>query len=251
MAALATFVKWKIKVPGVSVELTAGQEDQFDEPRDAAGADILGYYCQNIFEMKNFAGAYTSRERGIFGVHYINTTGGELDTTWTSADYAAAEAATQAMISGNPSFFSNGMKLVEHRWYPFGPGATPPNPPSRVTSSLSISGSASTSYVRQVASNVTLRTTLRKHWGRIYLPVSTAIVFDTNGQASTGNVDQLATLARTWLLAAETSQGVMPCVYDRARKQAFGVTSIEVDSVPDVQRRRRPRDSGYRKVLSV
>jgi hypothetical protein len=68
---------------------------------------------------------------------------------------------------------------------------------------------------------------------------------------STGNVDNVANLARTMLLAAETSQGVVPVVWDRTRKQAYSVTAIEVDSVPDIIRRRRPRDPLYKKILTV
>jgi hypothetical protein len=251
VALLAVFRRTKVKLPGVSIDITAGQETQFEETQSAVSGTPFGYYCQNVFEMKNYSGAYTTRERGLFGIHYMNTTGGALDTTWTSADYAAAEAAVQAFWTGNPLYFSNGCRLVEHRWYAFGPEVVQPNPPARVTTITPIQGTTTSAWTRQVATSITMRTALRTHWGRFYLPTCESALYDTNGQMGTTAVDNFATLMRTMLLAAQTSQGVTPVVYDRNRKIAFSVSAIEVDSVPDIIRRRRPRDTGYKKILTA
>lgn len=235
----------------MSIDVTSGEESQFEETQTIASGTPMGYYVQNIFEMQNYSGSYTTRERGMYGLHYVNSTGGNIDTTWTSADYAAVESAIQAFWTGNPTYFSDSVRLVEHRWYAFGPEVIAPNPPSRVTTlGTPIAGTSTGAFVRQVACTVTLRTALRRHWGRIYLPFVSS-VYVTDGQLTSGNVDSLTTAARTMLLAAETSQGVVPVVWDRTRKLAYTVTGIEVDSVPDIQRRRRPRDTGYRKILSA
>jgi hypothetical protein len=255
MATIASFFKFKVKIPGVSVELTASDEAQFTDKIDSADVDKMGHYVMNIFEMKNYSGAWTTRERGLFGIHYINQTGGALDSSWVTADFTAVETAIQAFFTARAGDLPNGMRLVEHRWYPYGPGfigtKASPIPPARVTTlGTPIVGSSSGVWVRQVATNCTLRTTLRKHWGRIYLPFVTS-GFATEGQYPSANVDAFLGSAKTMLTAAESSQGVVPVVYDRLRKQAYGVIAYEMDSVPDIQRRRRPRDPGYRKVLTA
>lgn len=209
-----------------------------------------GYYSQHKFQMQDSTGAWTDREVGMFGVHWINTTGGDLDVTWTTADYTAVETGIQTMWTALGSFISSSCRLVEHRWYAYGPGVIAPNPPSRVTTITPIPGTATAAFfTRQVGSTVTLRTPLRRHWGRIYLPVSSGQV-QANGQWTTAACDTLAAAAKTGLTSASSSQGIVPVVWDRARKSALGVTSYEVDSVPDVIRRRRPRTTLYRAILT-
>jgi len=251
---LATFFKFKIHVPGVSIDLAAGSESQFDSTYSSDGSKPMGQYLTNIFEMQDYGGAWTHRERGQFGIHYVNVTSGALDQTWTTADYTAVESAMGTLWTALSEYISNEVRLVEHRWYPFGPGfvgtKSAPIPPSRVlTLGTPLVGSNVSSPVRQVGSTVTLRTTLRRHWGRFYLPIGSS-VWTTHGQGSSAFVDVIANSARTAMTGPESSQGVSPVVYDRARQQAYGVIAIECDSVPDIQRRRRPRDPGYRKIIT-
>lgn len=250
MGVLGSFVRFKVDFSAGSSSLTSGENGQFVESRTVSPTNPLGYYSQHLFEMKNYGGSFITRERGQFGIHWINLTSGEVDTSWITADYTAVEGAIETMWSAIAGRISSECRLVEHRWYPFGVGVVPPNPPSRVnTLTTPIAGTATGGWIRQVASTVTLRTTLRRHWGRIYLPIANS-QWDTNGQLSSGVADALASAARTALLVSPNSQGVVPVVYDRNRKIAFGVTALEVDSVPDIQRRRRPRDTGYRKIYT-
>lgn len=250
MALLATYRRVKVHLPGVSIDVTSGESGQFEETQSGTSGTPFGYYCQNVFEMQNYAGAYTARERGMYGIHYLNSTGGELDTTWTSADFAAVEAANATLWSTIGGYISDSCRLVEHRWYAFGPEVVKPNPPARVTTlATPIAGASTGAWVRQASSTVTLRTALRRHWGRFYLPIVSSIM-STDGQLPAANVDTLAAQARTLLTGPETSQGVVPVVWDRTRKLAYTVTAIEVDSVPDVIRRRRPRDTGYKKIYT-
>jgi hypothetical protein len=252
---LATFNAWKVKIPGVSIEMVSSDEAQFTSALTSSDTNLVGYYLMAIFEMKNSAGTFTTRERGMYGIHYVNATSGALDTTWTTADYTAVESAHTTFWGAIPGLFAPDVRLVEFRWYPFGPGfhgtKSSPVPPSRVLQIGSPpTGTTGGAMIRQVGSTVTLRTALRRHWGRFYLPV-TSSQFATQGQMSTGNVDALAAAARTMLTAPEASQGVSPVVWDRTRKQALGVTAIEADSVPDIVRRRRPRDPAYKKIYTV
>jgi hypothetical protein len=248
MTAIASFFNVKIHLPGVSAELTASDSDHFDDIKASTDTTKFGYYVQNIFEMKNASGAFTTRERGLYGIHYVNSTSGELDTTWTSADFAAVETALQAMWSTNAGFFPDSCRLVEHRWYPFGPGVVEPNPAYRVTTlGTPKVGTSTATWIRQVATTATFRTALRRHWGRIYLPLS-LVSYSSTGQMTSGDAAAILAFVRTALTGAEASQGVVPVVYDRNRKVAMTIRSYEVDSVPDIQRRRRPRDTAFRSV---
>jgi hypothetical protein len=197
-------------------------------------------YCQHVFEFKDATGVFSVRERGVCGLHYMNTTSDALDPTWVNADYAACEAGFETFWSAIASSLSNDVRLVEHRWYPFGPGVLPPTPPSRVQPvATPIAGTGVSGYVHQAGSTVTLRTALRKHWGRFYLP-SCGQGATTGGQLGATQVNAYANAART-LMSAGNTQGIVPVIYDRVRKTMFGITAVEVDSVPDIQRRRRPR----------
>lgn len=248
--ALVAWTRVKVRLPGVSVDYGSGEESQFTETQSASGSTLLGYYCQNIFEMKNYTGAYSARERGMFGIHWLNTTAGSVDTTWTTADFTAVESAVQTMWNGLSTYISPDCKLIMHRWYAFGPGVLKPNPVFRETTlGTPISGGGTGAQIHQVASTITLRTALRKHWGRFYLPISCNLP-STSGQMSSTQVDNLASAARTMLIASEATQGITPVVYDRARGNALSVLAIEADSVPDIIRRRRPRDTGYKKIYT-
>lgn len=222
----------------------------FDRHVENATAPIYGYYCQHVFEGKDVSATFSTRERGLFGMHYVNSTGGDLDTTWTTADYTAVEAAVQAFWTANASNISADWRLVEHRWYPFGPAVVPPNPPVRVTTlGTPIVGSGGNGVAHQLASTVTFRTALRRHWGRIYIPFSGMQGF-FGGQGPDATVDALANSARTMITGPATSQGVMPVIWDRNRKVALGITAIEADGIPDIVRRRRPRTPHYKKILT-
>jgi hypothetical protein len=250
VAVLASFVRFLVDFTAGSGDLGPAQEAQFSERRTLADPPIVGYYSQHIFEMKNQAGAFTTRERGMFGLHWLNTTGGEPDVSWVAADYAAVETGVAALWSTTPTYIGTDIRLVEHRWYAYGPGVVAPNPPSRITVIGSPPvGTNSSNGPHQLASTVTLRTTLRRHWGRIYLPVASSL-FGAGGQMTQTNCDNLVNSARANLIGTPSAQGVLPVVWDRNRKLVFGVTQLEVDSVPDIVRRRRPRDTAFRSIVS-
>lgn len=221
------------------------------ETQHATVGTPLGYMSQHVFQMRNNAGAYTDRERGMFSIHWVNSTGGNLDTTWIAADYLAVEAAAEAFWAANGSKISSDFRLVEHRWYAYGAGILPPNPPSRVTTiGTPVVGSATTGYVHQLATTITIRTALRRHWGRFYMPVDGGQP-SGGGQFSAAWCDAVAAAARTFLAVTPAVQGIYPVVWDKNRKLAFTMTQLEVDSVPDIIRRRRPRTTNYKKLISA
>lgn len=224
---------------------------QFDRHVENPTSPIFGYYVQHIWQMKDQSGTFSDKERAMCGVHWINTTGGDPDYTWTSADYALIESGFQTLFTSLAGNMSTDHKLVEHRWYAFGPGVFPPNPPSRITTIASpIAGSGTQIWPHQAAETLTFRTPLRKHWGRIYLPLGTTGMGNPGGQYAQAVVDSFAAAGSTYLKSG-TANGLTPVVWDRLRKSALGVTAIEADSVPDIIRRRRPRQAFYKKILTT
>jgi hypothetical protein len=250
VAALGSFVHFRVEFDAGSGSYSPAENGQYTETRTVPSTNPVGYYSQHIWQMKNAGGTFTDRERAMFGVHWLNLTSGEVDTTWTAADYLSVESAVEAFFTAQLAKISSDIKLIEHRWYAYGIGVVPPNPPSRITTiATPLVGTNASFSAHQMSSTVTLRTSLRRHWGRIYMPIADAAT-STGGQFSSSTVDSLAASARTMLMVTPSAQGIVPVVYDRTRHILNGVTAVEVDSVPDVVRRRRPRDSAYKKIYT-
>lgn len=248
---IVTFARVIVFVSAAAWSNWSTIEGLFDAVHTEPDEPIFGHYCQFVFGMQNAAGSFTTDERGIFGIHYLNTTGGALDTTWTAADFASVELAAAAWWSGSTGKFSTGCRLEEFRWYPFGPGVAPPNPPARITTlATPIAGTNALAWPHQMAGTVTFRTTLRAHWGRIYVPWTPAGVGPT-GRNSAAIVDGMMVDVLPFLTDPGESQGVVPVVWDRNRKSAFTITALEIDDVPDVIRRRRPAKTNYRKIVDT
>lgn len=220
----------------------------FDRVEVDEAQPIFGYrYVAVIDQRDAAAGVWT--ERAQYSIAFVNVTGGDPDYTWTTADFQAIESGSEAFWTALASSIPSTFRLAEHRWYAFGPGVTPPNPVHRfVTLTTPIAGTAGVGTFSQGACAITLKTTLRKHWGRFYLPYS-ATRLDAAGRILTANVDAVATAARTFLTSG-SGQGVFPCVYDSTKKVVNGMTAIQVDDIADIVRRRRQAVTQYRKVFT-
>lgn len=219
----------------------------FDRVEIDSSHPIYGYrYVAVIGQRDAVSGAWTQRAQ--YSIAYVNVTSGDPDFTWTTGDYTAIETASEAFWTALAARIPTSYRLEEHRWYAYGPGVTPPNPVTRyVTLATPIAGTSTGATHMSAAMAVTLKTTLRKHWGRFYVPVSVqGFPFDAAGRASSSNVDTFASAARTFLTAGSAA-GVLPAVWDDAHKVVHGMTAIQVDDIPDVIRRRRQSVTQYRK----
>lgn len=229
-------------------------EALFDRVVDTESAvPLFGYRMVAVMGEKDASGgAWTQRAQ--FGVHWLNTTGGDLDTTWTSGDFSAVETGLQTFWSGLSTWVSSIYRLEEIRWYGYGPDTVgtkdDPIPVYRVTAVAGTpQGGASSGSPSTNACAITLKTALRKHWGRFYVPIN-ATKLDVAGRLSSANCDTLAAAAQAFLRSGE-SAGVYPVVYDKARKSAFTANDLQVDDIADVIRRRRQSVTQYRKVLPI
>ena len=174
---------------------------------------------------------------------------GDPTPSWDSSDYSNAETIIEAWWAAVKSYFPTTVKFEEIRWYQEGPSIVPPNPVVRTTS-VAVTGSSSNAGLPpQVSSTVTLQTPLRKYWGRFYVPNVAEDVLTGSGN-STGRfnstfVDLLSDSSHD-MFDDLGGIGLIPAVYSRAGQSFMAVTGVEVDDVPDVQRRRRFATTGYR-----
>jgi hypothetical protein len=179
----------------------------------------------------------------------INITSSVLDSTWTSGDFSAVEAIADTFWNAVKGNIPNIWTLAEYRWYRLGPGATPPEPAVRVTTRALAATVSGATMPPQVAQSVTLKTGLRKHWGRFYLPgPGSAGVAGTSGHFTTGVTDATANAMHAAIGSLAAADFYL-VVFNAARSRMFNVESLQVDDVPDIIRRRRPKHGIYYKRL--
>lgn len=180
----------------------------------------------------------------------VNITGGVADDTWTAGDFTTVESALDTYWGAIKSMYHTGVVLTEYRWYRKGPGAAPPEPTVRVTA-RSVAGTSGTGPVpQQCAVTTSLRTALRKHWGRMYLPAPTIANLAAGGLLSNTAVDAYGAAFNTLITTLETAD-FYPVVYSGTRQRAYAINRVVVDNVVDIQRRRRPERQTYQKVYGA
>jgi hypothetical protein len=191
-----------------------------------------------------------SMDRVQTHIDFMNITAGAPDDTWTAGDFTTVEGAIDAFWGSVKSMYHTGTVLSELRWYRVGPGAAPPEPTVRVQP-RSVAGTSGTGPMpQQVAVTISLRTALRKHWGRMYLPVPTITQLAAGGLLSSVAVDAYAAAFNTLVTTVETAD-FYPVVYSRTKQRAYAVNRVVVDNVADIQRRRRPEKATYQKVYGA
>jgi hypothetical protein len=180
-------------------------------------------------------------------------------------EYAYVPTAELSTIEGHLDTFYTNIKdnissqytLVAYVWHHYnadlprdksGRGLKPG--PAVRTTIKALPGSVATSRAPdQLTSTITWRTTSRRHWGRVYIPGIAASKFDTTyGRLTTATVDDLSAAGLTLHTATQTA-GYQLVVASQLHPGVLTPTQIEVDDVPDIQRRRRAKRPSYRSIL--
>jgi hypothetical protein len=180
-------------------------------------------------------------------LHFVNTAGELPGAPASDTQKAAVETAFGTFWTSAKAWCPPAVRLSQYRWYHLTFDDPLSGPPTRATQITEVAGNNSVIEVAQCATSITMRTALRKHWGRIYLP---GVHNVTGGFQANSEVDQLAAYWSTFLKACQTAQ-LVPVIYSGTRQMVFSITAIEVDNVPDVVRRRRPHNSTYKKILTA
>lgn len=187
--------------------------------------------------------------------------GASFDSNWTPANYTSVEDALKTWwqaIRGNWRGFTIADSF---RWYLAGPawqptgGPDPSNPPVRVTA-YGFAGTSSGGPVMspQTAITVTKIVSVRKRWGRIYLPGGMLTsVADNDGRIASATQTALLSAAVAFANTCRAA-GLRPVVWSRGKDAyttikgnaipahpptAYEITDLQVDNLFDVIRSRR------------
>jgi hypothetical protein len=209
--------------------------------------------------------AGTTEDRAQLAMHFLNITGGNIDSSWTTADFnslggpfGAWWTSVKPLVSSNTTW--DAMKFYKMAFDPADPG-----PGHRTGSGLNAfrdtgppafqilgpqAGASGFNSAYQIAATCTFKTALPKHWGRIYLPGAGSL--DANGRITAANAKLLADACHD-LADATAALGFLHVVpmasLDKQRFHALlGVDAYQVDDIPDVVRRRRPRQAAARTI---
>jgi hypothetical protein len=192
-----------------------------------------------------------------------NITGGDLDPSWTTADYTACETFFDEWANVVKTYQADSHTLKEYRWYEMRFRQTQTSthrfattgPPLRTTAKTITGASTALELPYQVAMSVTERTGVPKHWGRFYLPGITGAMIQQGAAAGRWDPALTAAIGNATAELYQDLEGAdfMPIVPVTQINKVFAkallrVNQVVVDDIPDVIRRRRPRQVAARHI---
>lgn len=210
----------------------------------------------------------TVEDYAQFGVNITNITSGQLDTTWNAADYTAVDAAFQELLPKLGGVMDTSHTCTDVRYYQKGfnpdlviganvwkPGdaGDPPKrfakmgPPAHIYIPTGSNGTVvGTALPYQTAMSVTFKTPGPKHWGRVYIPGVAPVGLQVDyGRWATSYQSTVANAFAEFAddLSVAGFQLVVPSTQQDGKYAAalLGVNTCVVDDIPDVIRRRRPK----------
>jgi hypothetical protein len=180
---------------------------------------------------------------------FLNITGGNPDDTWIASDYTTLEGYLTTWFTAVAGVVPAYCRLTRIYWHRVGPGIPKPNAAERILDIASpIPGTGSRILAPQTASTITFRTGLRRHWGRTYVPLGGSL--DANARVGSTAQTTLASNTVT-LFHSAASADFHPVVLTTNPDGAVGIEAVEVDDVPDTQRRRRWKKSATKTLTAL
>lgn len=247
------FAKWAVRAVGQAVPLSVAwlESQLLDNPEALTDLE----WRRAVIRCTRATPAGTSEDVAQFKLDLLNVTAGDPDPTWTSGDYTICNGAIQTMVSTlvaqtDPALTFSQVRYYRMKFNPI-PDVSRPfadtGPPLSVYTITSGQGtSSSTAHTPyQVATTATFRTAWAKHWGRIYLPCPALGNLGTQGRWGFAYQQLVADAVHDCLETMNGSDFFAVVPVGQLEKQPFhallGVSAVIVDDIPDVQRRRRPR----------
>jgi hypothetical protein len=169
---------------------------------------------------------------------------GTIDAT----KMAAAEARFTTFWNAIKSRIGTIYILSEYRWYDL--TIAPPNPAVRSTLLTNAGTSATTTLPPQIACSITEQTATRRRWGRFYLPGWDISQISGHGRWGSTMVAAVAAAAET-MYEGWYTDSLIPSVVRRSDLNSQPVSSIRVDDIPDIVRRRRWQSVPLRDIRAV
>jgi len=174
-----------------------------------------------------------------------------------NTDDATVESAFNTMWTSLKAGYTAATHLDVFRWYLSSAvwDVTPaPYNPAYRTTEVDVPGTGAAPMLPpQLAISVTFKTSIRKRWGRVYMPAPNGAQNDNDGRIAAATLTQWNTQWAAFLNACTTAH-IQPCVMSRAhdayttdRGHAiaaqpytyYGITTVQVDNLWDVIRSRR------------
>lgn len=212
------------------------------------------------FKWQDTASGDTADDQ-YFTIDVANITNGDIDSTWTQADYDTVVGVFATMVAQMaplviPRMWCESVSAYVMAFNPYGnpkPFAQSGSP--EITVPIGVTGSAGGNAAPQTSCTVTEETPSRKNWGRFYLPAVGGGAFDTAGRISNANVDALAQNVHDQyetLMGAQFFPVVPVTSVDKQPIRALQtVSGIRVDNVADVHRSRRHKRQTHRAILPL
>jgi hypothetical protein len=241
---MAGSMKLRIGWGGIDFELSdgGGSASAFDTSTVVPTLPVTGVR-RAMLVFDRLTGGITE-DAATCSLAFMNYTSGSPDDTWNNADYASIESGVAAFWAAIRSQVHPSHTLREVRWYAID-GSVGDHPVLRVAA-IGGAGTSGTSLLPlQVALSVTLKTPIRKRWGRIYLPGFSQTPNTTIGRPD-GTFAALIANSTASMLGSGKAQGIVPVVYSPTFRAVHSVTKVTVDDVWDVIRRRRPDHAAVR-----
>lgn len=235
--------------------------DQFN-PVGATTADPTdGTWRHFQFVWENTASGDTGDDQ-VFTLDVVNLTDGHVDGSWTTEDYNAVFGQFELYLDNIAPHVCGYMRSKEIRSYiagfrpytdskPFALSGAP----ETIWPHVVVGGATTALQMPQASCTVTERTAGAGHWGRHYLPSIGSNALTGAGTYSTAVVDAIANSAQLLysnLMGAQFFPVVPTTQSAKIPVRTLQtVSAVQVDSTPDVVRRRRPAQTLYRKTVPV
>lgn len=239
---ISNLTRWAVRQSAAAVVYlsTNGLLDLLEEDEFIENEDLEWRRLQLLWTRITPTG--TQEDVAVTTFDLLNTTGGDIDTTWTSGDYTAVETAFITWWTAVKSHVSSGVTFSQFRFYkkrfPLSLASGPPDHIGNYNSPGT--GSAADTLPLQTAMSITEKTPLPRSWGRFYQPGLLAANLDQYGRWTSGEIDAWADATET-LYETLISAELAPIVPVSAAQIVVPVQSIQIDDIPDVVRRRRPK----------
>lgn len=184
------------------------------------------------------AGGTAPQDVAVTTHDWIKLAAGAPVDAWAEVDFATVEGNFDAFWGAILGFWTNGITLDQLRWYRIGPAVLPPQQPVRVVERNAPGISGDIQLPPQVAASVTERTSVRRSWGRFFLPAPSVAALQIGGRLSTAFITAIADAADAMYEACRVAN-VPGIVYSPTSDRALTVDTVQVDDLPDVMRSRR------------
>jgi len=216
-----------------------------------------------VLEFSRATPAGTSEDLAQIGFDVVNFTGDAFDFTWTPTDHNDVSQLLVAWWTSVKPVISNEFTLATIKAYRrrFRDPITSAERfedtgPATYIDTVGVAGTSATNALPyQTAMSITFKTGIPKSWGRVYLPGLSEDAITAKGRWDAADITTVATASGVLLNALHDAK--FPLVVASTQQDSvlggslLNVYAIQIDDIPDVQRRRRPKSAAIRTIVPV